>query len=216
MADHNPVPDLIDTRPPRRVMSAKVLNATDEVAVLRGVDGRTLMLPATEFPADVRFEQGQRLFTLLMQEGPSPVVSASHPQLVAALLEAAVPEIRDGSIRIMATARTAGRRAKIAVASTVDGLDPIPPCVGRSAARIKRVIRQLSGEKVDVVAWHEDRATFLANALNPAEVIDVTIAGEDAIATVPVQQVPAAVGKGGLNSALAGKLTDLQVSIAQA
>lgn len=205
--------DTLEQRPERRVLRATVTGATHDVAMLKGSDGRALLLPATEIPADTHYAAGDKVTVLLMRDGDQPMVSASHPQLIAALMEAIIPEVRSGKIRVMAVARTAGRRAKVAVAATEDGVDPIPVCVGRDANRVKALIAALGGERVDIVPWHPDRDTFLRNALNPAEVIAVRIDGEDAEAVVPVQQMSAAVGQGGLNSALAGKLTGLQVTI---
>ncbi len=209
-------PSTAENHPPRRVLRATVTGVSSDVAVLVSVDGRTLLLPATEFPADTTFGEGDVLSVLLLEDGDQPLVSASHPQLVAALLESVVPEIREGLVRVMGVARAAGRRAKVAVAATSDEVDPIPACVGRRANRVGFVAAELGGERTDIVAWHPDREQFLMNALNPANVDRVVVEGEDATAFVPAQQMSAAVGKGGLNSALAGKLTGLQVTVASA
>lgn len=204
-----------------RVVTATVARANADVAMLTFTsDGqqREGVMPVTEYLPGRSFTVGETLTVLLCDEGERPLLSMSRPELIGALLSGVSPEVRDGSVRIMGVARRAGVRTKVAVATTVPGVDPIAACVGRVHNRVDHVKAALLGEQVDIVAWHPDQDTFLRNALQPASVIDVTIDEQThaAVATAPLHQMSAAVGNGGWNSALAGQLTGTQVRIEQA
>lgn len=204
-----------------RVVTATVTAANADAALLSmpGVHGSSsAVMPITEFYPNRRWQVGQAYTLLQLDAGTRPLVSAVRPELVPALLAGISPEVRSGAVRVMGVARRAGLRTKIAVASTEDGVDPIAACVGRVHNRVDYLKKALGGEQVDIIAWHPDRATFLANALQPAAVTDVVIDEENrtAVACAPTHQMSAAVGGGGLNSALAGKLVGLQVRIVQA
>jgi N utilization substance protein A len=129
-----------------------------------------------------------------------------------------VPEVLSGVVEIKAVAREAGYRSKIAVAARQEGIDPVGCCVGLRGIRIQNIMRELNGEKLDVVAWSEDTAAFIANALSPAQVVNVELDEEDGIATVvvPDRQLSLAIGKEGQNARLAAKLSGWRIDIKSA
>jgi N utilization substance protein A len=126
-----------------------------------------------------------------------------------------VPEIFSGTVEIKAIAREAGARAKVAVTARQEGIDPVGSCVGMRGVRIQNIVNELSGEKIDVVQWDSDPAKFVANALSPAQVVDVQISEEDNTARVivPERQLSLAIGKEGQNARLAAKLTGWRIDI---
>jgi len=206
--------DRIDTRElSRRVVRATITAASDDVAQLTTDGGVDARLPVSEFPPGHRFTIGQRYTLLKIADEPRPTLSAAAPELVEALVMGIVPEIRRGEVRVMAVARLAGTRTKVAVAATGPGVDPVAACIGRRANRVKALARELGGERIDVVAWHHDPATFLANAFAPAKVTVARIGEGKATVTAPRHQMSAAVGGGGLNAALAGQLCGVHVSV---
>src|SRR5690606_38558889 len=142
--------------------------------------------------------------------GPSVTLSRTHPNLVKKLFELEVPEIADGSVEISAIAREAGHRTKIAVRSVRAGLNAKGACIGPMGGRVRNVMAELYGEKIDIVDWSEDPAELVANALSPARVSEVEIldlAGRSARVTVPDYQLSLAIGKEGQNARLAARLT---------
>ncbi|QBO37137.1 transcription termination/antitermination protein NusA [Periweissella cryptocerci] len=149
-------------------------------------------------------------------KGPQVFVSRTHPDLVKRLFEQEVPEVFDGTVEIMSIAREAGDRSKIAVKSNNADLDPVGTMVGQRGARVQSVVTELSGENMDIVEWTEDQAQFIANALNPAEVVDVIFDPENeraATVIVPDFQLSLAIGKKGQNARLAAKLTNFKIDI---
>lgn len=149
-------------------------------------------------------------------KGPQVFVSRTHPDLVKRLFEQEVPEVFDGTVEIMSIAREAGDRSKIAVKSNNADLDPVGTMVGQRGARVQAVVTELSGENMDIVEWTEDQAQFIANALNPAEVVDVIFDPENERAVtviVPDFQLSLAIGKKGQNARLAAKLTNFKIDI---
>lgn len=199
-----------------RVVTATITRATADVALLRTRDGVDAVMPVSEFYPDRRWAPGDRFELLVVSDGDRPLLSAVRPELVEALYAGVSPEVRAGQVRVMGVARAPGVRAKVAVAATVAGVDPVAACVGRAANRVQTVSRALGGERLDVVAWNPDRVTFLRNALAPAQVGEVRIDGHTATVHAPAHQMSAAVGGGGLNSALAGQLVGLLVTVAAA
>jgi N utilization substance protein A len=178
------------------------------------------ILPAAEQVRNERYRIGQRLRVYLLEvvrtsRGPQVVVSRSHPDLLRRLFELEVPEVLSGVVEIKAVAREAGYRSKIAVAARQEGIDPVGCCVGLRGIRIQNIMRELNGEKLDVVAWNEDTAAFIANALSPAQVVSVELDQEDGIATVvvPDRQLSLAIGKEGQNARLAAKLSGWRIDI---
>ncbi len=181
------------------------------------------MLPAAEQVRNERYRIGQRLRVYLLEvvrtsRGPQVVVSRSHPDLLRRLFELEVPEVSSGVVEIKAVAREAGYRSKIAVAARQEGIDPVGCCVGLRGIRIQNIMRELNGEKLDVVAWSDDTAAFIANALSPAQVISVELNEDDGIATVvvPDKQLSLAIGKEGQNARLAAKLSGWRIDIKSA
>ncbi|MDO5529102.1 MAG: transcription termination factor NusA [Paracoccus sp. (in: a-proteobacteria)] len=147
--------------------------------------------------------------------GPQIFLSRTDPQFMAELFKMEVPEIYDGVIEIKAVARDPGSRAKIAVISYDGGIDPVGACVGMRGSRVQAVVGELQGEKIDIIPWSEDQATFLVNALQPAEVSKVVV-DEDAPrieVVVPDEQLSLAIGRRGQNVRLASQLTGLDIDI---
>ncbi len=147
--------------------------------------------------------------------GPQVFLSRTDPQFMAELFKMEVPEIYDGIIEIKAVARDPGSRAKIAVISYDNSIDPVGACVGMRGSRVQAVVNELQGEKIDIIPWNQDQATFLVNALQPAEVSKVVIDEESGkiIVVVPDEQLSLAIGRRGQNVRLASQLTALDIDI---
>jgi N utilization substance protein A len=146
---------------------------------------------------------------------PVVILSRSDNQFLAKLMEIEVPEIFDGFITIKAIAREPGERAKVAVESNDDRIDPVGACVGMKGVRIHSIVRELANESIDVIPWAEDTETFLARALSPAKLLSVDLDDTNKTATVLVSddQVSLAIGKQGQNVRLASKLTGYQINL---
>jgi len=183
--------------------------------------GRTeAILPASEQVRTERYRVGQRLKVVLLQvartsKGPRVIVSRSHPELLRRLFELEVPEVYNGTVEIKSIAREAGFRSKIAVAAKQEGIDPVGCCVGLRGIRIQNIVSELNGEKIDVVQWKPDSATFIANALSPAHIVSVGLNEDEQSATVivPDKQLSLAIGKEGQNARLAAKLSGWRIDI---
>ena len=148
--------------------------------------------------------------------GTQITLSRTHPNLVRKLFALEVPEIVDGSVEIVAVAREAGHRSKIAVRSTVPGVNPKGACIGPVGARVRGVMSELAGEKIDIIDWSEDPATFVGNALSPSKVVSVTVLDartKTARVVVPDFQLSLAIGKEGQNARLAARLTGWRIDI---
>ncbi len=166
------------------------------------------------------FRNGDRIRAYIFdvrqeQRGPQIFLSRTHPQFMAKLFSQEVPEIYDGIIEIKSVARDPGSRAKIAVLSTDSSIDPVGACVGMRGSRVQAVVNELQGEKIDIIQWSPDAATFIVNALAPAEVIKV-ILDEDAErieVVVPDEQLSLAIGRRGQNVRLASQLTGWDIDI---
>lgn len=178
------------------------------------------VLPATEQMRSERYRVGQRLRLYLLEvnrtnKGPRLILSRSHPNLVRRLFELEVPEINNGIVEIKAVAREAGFRSKVAVAAQQEGIDPVGSCVGLRGVRIQNVVNELGGERIDVIQWHDHPKVFVANALSPAQVVNVDIneAEKSAVVVVPDGQLSLAIGKEGQNARLAAKLTGWKIDI---
>ncbi|WP_367294868.1 transcription termination factor NusA [Levilactobacillus yonginensis] len=149
-------------------------------------------------------------------KGPQVFVSRTHADLLKRLFEQEVPEIYDGTVEIMAIAREAGDRAKVAVRSNNPDIDPVGTSVGPRGQRVQTIVNELGGENMDIVEWTDDEAKFIANALNPAEVLDVIFDPNNERAcevVVPDYQLSLAIGKRGQNARLAAKLTGYKIDI---
>src|SRR6056297_1254819 len=178
------------------------------------------LLPPSEQIAGEKYEIGKRIKLYVVEvsstsKGPRILVSRTHPGLLKRLFEIKVPEIFQGLVEIKAVAREAGQRSKMAVSSSDKQVDPVGACVGPKGMRVQAVVNQLNNEKIDIVKWDDNPEEFVANALNPAEVISVDINKSDKIAQVivPDFQLSLAIGKEGQNARLAAKLTGWKVDI---
>ncbi|HOL20772.1 MAG TPA: transcription termination factor NusA [Candidatus Hydrogenedens sp.] len=149
------------------------------------------------------------------QKGPVIVLSRSAPQLVKALFANEVPEIYEGIVEIKAVARDPGRRCKIAVISHDPNVDPIGACVGLKGARVRAIVEELGGEKIDIIEWSDNPAELCARALNPADIIDVSVNAEKKLllVAVPQDQLSLAIGKHGQNAKLASRLVGWNIDI---
>ena len=191
-------------------------------AVILNLGKTEAILPRKEqIPAE-RYYSNQRLRAYVMEvnktnRGPQIIVSRTHRNMLRRLLELEVPEIFNGTVEIKGIAREAGSRSKVAVVALQDGVDPVGACVGMRGVRIQNIVNELSGEKIDVVEWSPDTNTFVANALSPAKVVEVTLEagsnGKTATVVVPDKQLSLAIGKEGQNARLAAKLTGWRIDI---
>ena len=178
------------------------------------------LLPPPEQVGSERHRMGQRIRVYLLEvnraaKGPMLIVSRAHRNFVRRLMELEIPEIYNGVVEIKAIAREAGSRSKVAVHSRQSGLDPVGACVGQRGMRIQNIVNELGGERIDIIPWNEDQDRFVANALSPARVLNVTIDDPSKTATVivPEAQLSLAIGKEGQNARLAAKLTGWRVDI---
>lgn len=179
------------------------------------------VLPATERVPEERYAHGERIKAYIYEvergiRGPRVRVSRTHPNLVKKLFELEVPEIADGTVEIVAIAREAGHRTKIAVLATVEGVNAKGACIGPMGQRVRNVMSELHGEKIDIVDFSDDPAEFIGHALSPAQVASVTVVDTTARAArvvVPDFQLSLAIGKEGQNARLAAKLTGWRIDI---
>ena len=177
-------------------------------------------VPASEQVKTESFKPGDRIKVYVMDvkkenKGPQVLLSRSHPGLVRGLFELEIPEIADGTVEIMGTAREAGSRTKIAVHSNDPNVDPVGACVGNRGARVQNIADELFGEKIDIIVWDEDPAVLISNVLRPAIVEGVYINEEEksATAVVPEQQLSLAIGREGQNVRLAAKVSGWKIDI---
>ena len=185
-----------------------------------GIARAEAILATTEQSPLEHYRIGQNVKALVLEvrrglRGPQLFISRSHKNFLRRLFELEVPEIHNGTVEIKAIAREAGSRSKVAVWSRQDGLDPVGATVGQRGARVQAVVAELAGEKIDVIPWNDDPAVFVANALSPAQVLDVQIDDEHRIAsvTVPERMLSLAIGREGQNARLAAKLTGWRIDI---
>lgn len=178
------------------------------------------IMPGSERIPYERLERGARVKALIVEvnreaKGAQVVVSRSHPDLVRRMLEIEVPELLDGTVQIKSIAREAGHRTKLAVVSNDLNVDPKGACVGAQGRRVRNVVNELRGEKVDVVQWQEDPAHFIVEALGPAKVRDVQVnrAEKTAVVVVSEHQLSLAIGREGQNARLAARLTGYKIDI---
>ncbi|MGE5459839.1 MAG: transcription termination factor NusA [Solirubrobacterales bacterium] len=178
------------------------------------------LMPASEQVPAESYRHGERVKAYITEvrrgtKGPQIVVSRTHPGLLKKLFEMEVPEIEEGIVEIKAVAREPGHRSKIAVSSREPAVDPVGACVGPKGSRVRNVVTELRGEKIDVVPWSADPGTFVANALQPAKVKEARVDPETqtALVIVPDYQLSLAIGKEGQNARLAARLTGCRVDI---
>jgi N utilization substance protein A len=209
-----------------------VVHRIEKRNVILEVGKAEAILPEREQIPGERYNPGDRVRAYVLEvrrtaKGPQISLSRTHPGYLARLFETEIPEIQEGIVIVKATAREGGERAKVAVASTKRDVDPIGACVGLRGTRIQVISRELRGEKIDIIEWSNDPASFVARALSPAKVSSVTIAEEPdpdggeaqgetqmaALVVVPDNQLSLAIGKKGQNARLAAKLTGMRIDI---
>ena len=222
------------------IITGTVLQITNEFTIVKIREGVEAELPyfdlrrhpeeRNERPQGERYSHNQRIKAIIVDVRdpnsnaqpirgehmrPSIVISRTHPDLIRRLFELEVPEIYDGVVEIRSIAREPGARSKVAVSSLDSRLDPVGACVGPRGSRVRTVVSELRGERVDVVLWSDDPATCVANALSPAKVSRVIVDPETGHATVivPDDQLSLAIGKEGQNARLAARLTGLHIDI---
>lgn len=222
------------------LITGTVLQGTPDFTIIKIRDGVEAELPhfdtkrnpdeRNERPSSEHYRHNQRLKLLIVdvrdpeaerpavrgeQTRPSIVVSRTHKDLIKRLFEIEVPEIYDGIVEVKSIAREPGVRSKIAVSSLEPNLDPVGACVGPKGSRVRMVVEELRNERVDVIQWNDDPASYIANALSPARVTDVTVDSKTHHATVvvPDDQLSLAIGKEGQNARLAAHLTGWHIDI---
>src|SRR5918998_442168 len=202
------------------VVTGIVQQAGDRNNVLVDLGKVEALLPRSEQVDGERYEQGSRIKAVITEvrsgtKGPQVILSRRDPELIKTLFELEVPEIADGLVEIRGVAREPGYRSKIAVESHAQGVDPVGACVGPRGSRVRMVVSELRGEKIDIIPWNPEPARFIAKALSPARVREVYIDDDSREATVivPDDQLSLAIGKEGLNARLAARLTGWKVDI---
>jgi len=202
------------------VVTGIVQQAGDRNNVLVDLGKVEALLPRSEQVDGERYEQGSRIKAVITEvrsgtKGPQVILSRRDPELIKTLFELEVPEIADGLVEIRGVAREPGYRSKIAVESHAQGVDPVGACVGPRGSRVRMVVSELRGEKIDIIPWNSEPARFVAKALSPARVREVFVDDETKEATVivPDDQLALAIGKEGLNARLAARLTGWKVDI---
>ena len=183
-----------------------------------GQDG--IILPAEQIPGE-KLNHGDRVkcYVVGVNRGPRNLqinLSRTHPELVRRLFELEVPEVADGAVEIVSIAREAGHRSKVAVRPTVKGLNAKGACIGPRGQRVSNIMRELGGEKLDIIDYSEDPAQYVGNALAPSKVVKVDVVDEDeqrARVVVPDYQLSLAIGKEGQNARLAARLTGWKIDI---
>ncbi len=222
------------------IITGTVLQSTPDFTIVKIRDGVEAELPhfdlhrfpneRNERPAGERYIHNQRIKAIIIdvrdpnstvqptrgeRQRPAIVISRTHPNLIAKLFELEVPEVYDKVVKVNSVAREPGVRSKVAVSSVDDHLDPVGACVGPKGSRVRTVVSELRGERVDVVLWDEDPAKRVANALSPAKVSRVLVDPESNYCTVivPDDQLSLAIGKEGQNARLAARLTGYHIDI---
>ena len=202
------------------VVTGIVQQAGDRNNVLVDLGKVEALLPRSEQVDGERYEQGSRIKAVITEvrsgtKGPQVILSRRDPELIKTLFELEVPEIADGLVVIRGVAREPGYRSKIAVESHAQGVDPVGACVGPRGSRVRMVVSELRGEKIDIIPWNPEPARFVAKALSPARVREVLVDDEtkEATVVVPDDQLSLAIGKEGLNARLAARLTGWKVDI---
>src|SRR5882672_10129979 len=202
------------------VVTGIVQQAGDRNNVLVDLGKVESLLPRSEQVDGERYEQGSRIKAVITEvrsgtKGPQVILSRRDPELIKTLFELEVPEIADGLVEIRGVAREPGYRSKIAVESHAQGVDPVGACVGPRGSRVRMVVSELRGEKIDIIPWNPEPARFVAKALSPARVREVFVDDETKEATVivPDDQLALAIGKEGMNARLAARLTGWKIDI---
>ncbi|MDD5341657.1 MAG: transcription termination factor NusA [Patescibacteria group bacterium] len=203
-----------------RQMVTGIIQRRELRGILIDLGKITALMPFEEQVRMERYNPGERMkfFVLsvnMSMRGPEVTVSRATPEMLKELFKAEIPEIANGAVEIMAVAREAGSRSKVAVKSNQENIDPIGSCVGQRGARIQTIIGELGGEKVDIILWDADPSKFISNSLSPAKVISIELdeKSKSASVTVKEDQLSLAIGKEGQNVRLAAKLTGWKINI---
>lgn len=201
------------------IVTGTVQRNEQKIVILNLGPTEAIMLPQDQMPNE-NYEPGQRIKAYIYEvkktaKGPQIYVSRSHNNFLKRLFELEVPEIFEGLVEIKSIAREAGYRSKIAVYSRDEKIDPVGACVGPRGTRVQNIVRELNNEKIDIIKWNFDMATYIANALSPAKVlmVDVNEAEKSSRVIVPDNQLSLAIGKEGQNARLAAKLTGWKIDI---
>jgi transcription termination/antitermination protein NusA len=203
---------LTDTDTELRAATGTITAITHDAALVRLRDGRDAVLPRAEWYPQRPWHVGQDVVVAVIDDTARPVVSVTDRRLVVAVLDGIIPELLDGRIRVMGVARMPGVRTKVAVAATVADLDPVRAIVGRNANRLKSA-EALLIDRLEIIAWHADPAEYVKASLAPIVPDTVTITAKGALVTVPAHVHAAALGGGGLNVALAARLTGVHIDV---
>src|ERR687886_263949 len=202
------------------VVTGIVQQAGDRNNVLVDLGKVEALLPRSEQVDGERYEQGSRIKAVITEvrsgtKGPQVILSRRDPELIKTLFELEVPEIADSLVEIRGVAREPGYRSKIAVESHAQGVDPVGACVGPRGSRVRMVVSELRGEKIDIIPWNPEPARFVAKALSPARVREVYLDddGREATVVTPDDQLALAIGKEGMNARLAARLTGWKIDI---
>lgn len=211
-----------DYKAKERQLVSGIVQRIEGDTVLVDLGKATGVLFPSEQIKNEKYSIGSRVKVLILHveptaKGPKITLSRSHPDVVRRLFEIEVPEIFNGIVEVKSIAREAGSRTKIAVWSSQEGVDPIGACVGQRGTRVQVVMSELNGEKIDIISWSEDPVKFIANALSPAKILNVTLDEEKKEAKVGVleDQLSLAIGKAGQNVRLAARLTNWKIDIAE-
>lgn len=201
------------------IVSGTVVRFDDKNVVLDIGRGQGYMPPEEQMRSE--FYRINTRLTVLIKDiretlrGKTIIVSRADKELVSKLFEREVPEVGSGAVKVVAIAREAGVRTKIAVQSTQDGVDPVGSCVGQKGVRVQEVIKELNNEKIDIIQHNDDKRLFMQSALAPAEHLKITLDEAAGLAkvTCPEDQLSLAIGRGGQNARLAAKLTHFKITI---
>jgi len=223
-AEHGMIYDEFNSKQ-HEILTGTVMRIDDRSGnvILRigtGSESTEAVLTLNEQVPGEELREGQLVKVYLVEvrrttRGPQVLISRTHPGLVKRLFELEVPEIFDGTVEIRSIAREAGNRTKMAVWSEDENVDPIGACIGPRGQRVNAIVDELRGEKIDIIRWSEDPAQFIAAALAPADVVNVTLSdeGKSCRVIVPDDQLSLAIGKEGQNARLAARLTGYKIDI---
>lgn len=201
-------------------IASAIVRKIERRNVMLEIDGAESVLMPNEQVKHDNYRVGERYKVFVVEvadsiKGVHLVVSRSHPGLVRCLFELEVPEIAQGIIEFKGISREAGSRSKIAVASTMDNVDPVGTCIGPKGMRVQNVIDELRGEKIDIIKYSDDPAEYVSNALSPADVVSIEVFQENKMCkvVVPESQLSLAIGKEGQNVRLAARLTGWKIDL---
>lgn len=201
-------------------IASAIVRKIERRNVMLEIDGAESVFMPNEQVKHDNYRVGERYKVFVVEvadsiKGVHLVVSRSHPGLVRCLFELEVPEIAQGIIEFKGISREAGSRSKIAVASTMDNVDPVGTCIGPKGMRVQNVIDELRGEKIDIIRYSDDPAEYVSNALSPADVVSIEVFPENKMCkvVVPESQLSLAIGKEGQNVRLAARLTGWKIDL---